>query len=140
MFKAENIQLFSSNLDDQAVMPISEDNSVVESPSADINRVRLPLDLNRELIKSPASTFFARLRDGSTESNGDLLIIDKSIEPYDGCLVVASVDGEFILKRIKIEDDTTWLISAREESRPIKVELADDYIVWGVVKYLIKKM
>jgi len=140
MFNSDNIPFLGTDLDDQPVMPPSEDGLSVESTAPPSDHTRLPLDLNRELIKRPASTFFVRLHDESLKNEGDLLIVDKSTEPYDGCLVVAFVDGEFILKRIKIEDDTIWIVSAKDNYKPIKVEPGNEHTIWGVVKYLIKKM
>lgn len=142
MFNSENISFLGSDLDDKSIIPISVNGLATDSSEASdsIRQLKIPLDLNRELIKSPASTFFARLRDGSMENDGDLLIIDKSIEPYSGCLVVVFIDNEFILKRIKIEKDTISLISESNNSKPIIVTLDNSYTIWGVVKYLIKKM
>ncbi len=136
MFNSDNIPFLGSNLDDRTVTPLGDDSQSATST----NHLRPALDLNRELIKSPASTFFVRLRDHSTEAEGDLLIVDKSINPHDGCLVVAFMDGEFILKRVKIEDNTTWLIPANSSCQPTRIESNNEDTVWGVVRYLIKKM
>ena len=136
MFNSDNIPFLGTNLDDRTVTPIDKDG---QSDITD-NHIRPALDLNRELVKSPASTFFVRLRDDSTDNEGDILIVDKSIEHHDGSLVVAFIDGEFILKRIKIEGDTTWMTSTKSGCHPIKIESNNDGVIWGVVRYLIKKM
>ncbi len=85
------------------------------------------LDLNRELVRNPASTFFARVEGVSMAADGvedgDLLVIDKSVEPFDGAMVVCFLDDAFTLRRFSVSD--------MEES---------DLVVWGVVRHLIKKM
>lgn len=112
------------------------------SPAEDFSD--LSLDLNKELIRNPSSTFFARVTGVSMINDGvddgDLLIIDKSVSPYDGCLAVCFIDGEFTLKRFRLEGDFGWLVPANEAYRPIKVTEENDFRIWGVVRYLIKKM
>ena len=102
------------------------------------------LDLNREIVKNPASTFYARVSGLSMIdegiNDGDLLVIDKSIEPYSGCLAVCYIDGEFTLKHFKKEKDYGLLIPANKEFSPIKVTADNDFLIWGVVTHLIKKM
>lgn len=83
------------------------------------------LDLNSELVKHPSSTFFARVRGNCMSDegigDGDLLVIDKSTDPCEGCLAVVYSDGEFRLKRIGSSPE----------------ERVQD--IWGVVRYSIKK-
>lgn len=102
------------------------------------------LDLNKHLIKHPASTFFARV-DGESMKNasindGDLLVIDKSIEPYDGCIAVCYIDGDFTLKRVDLTDGKIVLMPDNEAYKPIEVKPDDEFAVWGVVRYVIKKV
>ena len=112
------------------------------SPAEDYSTTKL--DLNRELIKNPASTFYARVSGLSMVdegiNEGDLLVIDKSIEPYDGCLAVCYIDGEFTLKRFEKHSSYALLVPANREFNPIKVTEDNDFCIWGVVTYLIKKV
>lgn len=112
------------------------------SPADDCTQAKL--DLNRELIKNPASTFYARVSGLSMIdegiNDGDLLVIDKSIEPHDGCLAVCYIDGEFTLKRFEKHKDYGLLRPANKEFKPIKVTADNDFCIWGVVTYLIKKV
>ena len=103
------------------------------------------IDLNRELIRHPATTFYARvvgdsMRDAGLDE-GDLLIVDKGIEPQENDVVVAFVDGEFTLKRIHIEMDRHefWLMPANESYHPIRVTEENQFMIWGVVTYNIKR-
>lgn len=112
------------------------------SPAEDYSTTKL--DLNRELIKNPASTFYARVSGLSMVdegiNEGDLLVIDKSIEPYDGCLAVCYIDGEFTLKRFEKHSSYALLVPANRDFKPIKVTEDNDFCIWGVVTYLIKKV
>ncbi|MEG1749572.1 MAG: S24 family peptidase, partial [Tannerellaceae bacterium] len=71
--------------------------------------------------------------------NGDLLVIDKSLEPQDGDMAVCFLDGEFTLKYIKLDTDIIWLMPANEQYAPIRVTAENDFIIWGIVTYTIKK-
>lgn len=103
------------------------------------------IDLNRELVRHPATTFYARvvgdsMRDAGIDG-GDLLIVDKGIEPQDGDVVVAFVDGEFTLKRIRIDTQRqeVWLMPANDSYPPIRVTEENHFLIWGVVTYNIKR-
>ena len=112
------------------------------SPAEDFMDVAL--DLNKELVKNPPSTFFARVKGDSMIDDGigdgDMLIIDKAAEPADGCLAVCFVDGEFTLKRYINKGDYAILMPANKHYKPIRVDADNQFAVWGVVKYLIKKV
>jgi DNA polymerase V len=69
----------------------------------------------------------------------DILVIDRSIEPADGDLAVCCIDGEFTLKRIRLEANAVWLIPSNEEYDPILVTPENRFEVWGVVTYTIKQ-
>jgi DNA polymerase V len=100
------------------------------------------IDLNKELIKNSASTFYGKVKGNSMiEANlndGDLLIIDKSIEPSTNKIAICFIDGEFTVKRIKIESDIIWLIAENKNYKPIKVTAENDFLIWGIVTYVIK--
>lgn len=117
-------------------------NAGFPSPAEDFMDVAL--DLNKVLVHNPSSTFFARVKGFSMiddgVDDGDLLIIDKSAEPYDGCLAVCFVDGEFTLKRYKSMGDYALLMPANKNFSPIRVDENNQFAIWGIVKYLIKKM
>ncbi|MDO9679803.1 MAG: translesion error-prone DNA polymerase V autoproteolytic subunit, partial [Bacteroidales bacterium] len=104
----------------------------------------IKLDLNKELIKNPSSTFFARVSGESMVEDGvddgDLLVVDKSAEPTDGALAVCYLEGEFTLKSVKKESDHLLLVPANSKFKPIRVNNGDDFMIWGIVRYLIKKM
>lgn len=105
------------------------------------------IDLNRELVKNPASTFFGRAKGESMLdagiSDGDILIIDKSIEPYQDAVAVCFIDGEFTLKRVHfVKEDgqlkEIWLMPQNKGFKPIVVTPDNTFLIWGIVTYSIK--
>ncbi len=100
------------------------------------------IDLNRELIAHPSSTFCARVTGDSMIdsgiSDGDLLIIDKSLDARNGSIAVCFIDGEFTLKRISIKSDGLYLEPTNPRYRAIKVTEDSNFNVWGRVTYVIK--
>ena len=113
-------------------------------PSPAENHLENTMDLNKALIKNPSSTFYARVKGESMINDGvedgDLLVIDRSVEPYENCLAVCFLEGEFMLKRVRLEGDELLLVPANEKFKPIRVKKDNDFYVWGVVRYLIKRV
>jgi len=112
------------------------------SPAEDFQEVRISLD--KELIKNEDATFYARVRGNSmidaNIEDGDLLVIDRSIEARDGKVAVCMIDGEFTVKRIKIGEDYLYLMPENKKYKPIKVTDENEFIVWGIVTYVIKEV
>lgn len=110
------------------------------SPADDF--IELTIDLNKHLIKHKDATFFAKVKGNSMINagihDGDLLVIDKSLEPQNNKIAVCQIDGEFTVKRIKIEKDVVWLIAENEEYEPIKVTPENELMIWGIVIHSIK--
>ena len=102
------------------------------------------LDLNSLVIKHPEATFFARVEGDSMQdegiAEGDILVVDKAIEPFDGCLAVAYVEGEFTLKRVRMEPDRILLVPANPKYPVIEIAAGQDFAVWGVVRWIIKQV
>lgn len=141
---SDNLNIYSPNADSSIEIPLSDERVAAGFPSPADDYASLKLDLNRELIKNPASTFYARVSGLSMVdegiNEGDLLVIDKSLEPRDGSLAVCYIDGEFTLKRFERHCEYGLLIPANKEFRPIKVTAENDFIIWGIVTYIIKKV
>ncbi len=101
---------------------------------ADVERV---LDINDLVVKHPASTFFVRVSGDSMEGagifEGDVLVVDRAVEAVDGRIVVAAVNGELLVKRIKRSRNGLDLISENPLYQPIPVGEDEDCYVWGVV-------
>jgi len=113
-------------------------------PSPADDYMEMSLDLNERLIRNPSSTFFAQIT-GSSMINagihdGDLVIIDKSLQPKDDSVLVCIVDGEFTLKRFKKTDnESAYLMPDNPDYEPIKVNQHNNFMIWGVVTYSIHK-
>jgi DNA polymerase V len=112
------------------------------SPSEDYVDSRL--DINEYLIKHPASTFLLEVSGDSMIDaaicEGDKLVVDKSIEPAHGKIVIASVDGQFTVKRLKYEGGEKYLMPENKKYPPIKIENGSDVRFWGVVTGIIRKV
>lgn len=102
------------------------------------------IDLNKALITNPAATFCARVMGDSMVDagihEGDLLIIDRSIKPHDGCVAVCFVDGEFTVKRLTVRDDGVFLTPANAAYPELPVNEDNNFMVWGVVSHIIKRV
>ena len=105
------------------------------------------LDLMRLLVRHPASTFFFRV--GGTSmveadmDEGDIIIVDRAVHPYNNCKAVCFIDGEYTVKRIEIGEGRLRLMPANENNtvyQPIEITEENNFMVWGVVTYVIKKM
>jgi len=102
------------------------------------------IDLNRELIDNPAATFCARVTGSSMTDagidDGDLIIIDRSLDPHHGNIAVCFIDGEFTVKRITIKDDGIYLTPANSKFPEFHVTAENNFVVWGIVTRVIKHL
>ena len=110
-------------------------------PSPAEDYIELGIDLNKYLIKNPISTFFLRVSGNSMNKagiyNNDLLIIDRSINPKPGHIVVALLDGEFTLKRLIKKQNNYYLKADKENYPAINLYEYIDIQIWGVAIYSI---
>ncbi|MEI7824289.1 MAG: translesion error-prone DNA polymerase V autoproteolytic subunit, partial [Chlorobiaceae bacterium] len=91
----------------------------------------------------PAATFYARVKGDSMVDagihDGDLLVIDKALEPKEGAIAVCYLDGEFTVKRLSVREEGVYLMPANAEFKPIRITEDNDFLVWGIVAYVIHK-
>lgn len=106
-------------------------------PSPAEDHIDGKLDLNRHFIKNPAATFYVRVSGDSMTGagihNGDLLIVDRSIEPTPGRVVIAVLNGEHTVKRLHREGDRLLLLAENANYPPIEVSELEELHIWGVV-------
>ncbi len=101
------------------------------------------IDLNEELVKNKPATFFLRMQGNAMEAQGifegDVLIVDRSIKAITGKVIIAALNGELVVRRLKIENGKTYLVSGKKN---VAVEITDEtnYNHWGVVTYIIHKV
>lgn len=137
--------MYSADLSSELTLPFADQGVRAGFPSPAQDYMTDSIDLNRELIRHPATTFYARASGDSMKDcgidDGDLLVIDKSLEPQDGDIVVAFIDGEFTLKTVRFDekDNYIWLIPANKEYSPIKITEENNFLIWGVLTYNIKR-
>ena len=111
-------------------------------PSPADDHLEAPLDLNAHLVKHPAATFVVRV-DGDSMTgagiyNGDLLVVDRSLDAKSGHIVVAVVNGEMTVKRLLIDRKRIRLVPENPVYKPIEIREGSDLVVWGVVAHVIR--
>ena len=111
------------------------------SPADDFKEIRISLD--EELVNNKEATFYARVSGNSMEdagiSDGDLLVIDRSLEPKNNKIAVCFLDGDFTVKRIKKQGGKLYLRPENKKYKEIKINEENELIIWGLVTYVIKK-
>ena len=135
------IDFYSADLSTELSLPFAETGVSAGFPSPADEVMELGLDLNKALVAHPAATFYARVKGSSMIDagigEGDILVIDKSLDPKDGDIAICFLDGEFTVKRMVVREGGLWLMPANEEFRPIPITAENDFLVWGVVTYII---
>lgn len=110
-------------------------------PSPAEDYIERKLDLNEHLIEHPAATFFVRVEGdsmlGAGIHKGDILIVDRSLEAVNGRIIIAVLNGEFTVKRLKKDGDAIYLVPENPKFPKIQIEPSWDFQVWGVVTYVI---
>ncbi len=137
---------YSSPKEDSSTLliPLVKETISAVFPSPSDDYIELGVDLNKYLIKNPISTFFLRVSGNSMNNagiyNNDLLIIDRSINPNPGHIVVALLDGEFTLKRLIKKQDNYYLKADKENYPAINLYEYIDIQIWGVAIYSIHEL
>jgi DNA polymerase V len=112
------------------------------SPAEDYIEGRL--DLNRHLIKHPAATFFVRVAGdsmiGAGIHPGDILVVDRALEPQDSNVVIAVIDGELTVKRISQRRGKLFLVPDNQAYEPLEILEEMEFEVWGVVTSVIHNL
>lgn len=102
------------------------------------------LDLNEHLVSHPAATFFVRASGDSMRGagihDGDTLVVDRALDPKDGDVVIAALDGELTVKRIRRRNERVHLLPENPEYPPIEVGPDSSFELWGVVTYALHKL
>lgn len=143
LYTTKNLEFFIPDYSTELELPFVDAGIKAGFPSPADDFIELSIDLNKEYIKNRDTTFYAKVKGDSMKNagifDGDLLIIDKSLEPQNNKIAICQIDGEFTVKRIKIEKDIVWLIAENEDYPPIKVTPENELLIWGIVTASIKK-
>ena len=141
----KNKQLHATKVVGQAVAststtseyPLYQAQPAAGFPSPGDDMVEQPLDINDLLVDHPEATFYVRVAGDSMEGagifNGDILVVDRSVEAEHGSIVVAAVYGELVVKRLRKTTAGHELISENDSYQPIAVNDNEDCTIWGVV-------
>lgn len=138
------IDIYSALTESELLLPFVSAGISAGFPSPALDFTDVSIDLNKHLISHPSSTFYGRVKGNSMRDegifDGDLLVIDKSLEPTNGKIAICYIDGEFTVKKIQIEQDSCWLIPANKDYTSIKVTADNDFLIWGIVTFVIKSV
>jgi DNA polymerase V len=144
LHKGSVLDIFSADTETDLPLPFIDSGISAGFPSAALDFIDLSIDLNKYLIKHPSATFYGRVKGDSLKNagigSGDLLIIDRSLEPVNGKIAVCYIDGEFTAKRIQVQKNEVLLVPENEHYQPIRVTEDNNFLVWGIVTHVIKNL
>ncbi|GEL10651.1 DNA polymerase V [Flavobacterium glycines] len=142
--KNQKLSFYKPDYESELRIPFIPDGVSAGFPSPAADFTENNIDLNKELSENPLATFYIKVKGNSMIDAGiedkDVLIVDRSIEPQDNKIAICFIDGEFTVKRIKLEKDCLYLMPENSNYTPIKVTEENELIIWGIVTYVIKKM
>lgn len=102
------------------------------------------IDLNDLLIQHPSATFFVRVKGDSMQNagifSGDVLIVDRALEAKNGSIVIAVLDGELTVKKLKKTSDKIFLVPENDNYPIIEITSEMSFQIWGVVKSIIREL
>ena len=111
-------------------------------PSPADDDIEAAIDLNAHLVAHPAATFFVRVKGdsmvGAGIHHGDLLVVDRALEARSGSIVVAVVDGELTVKRLRLEGERVWLMPENPAYPPLEIRDGMALHLWGVVAHAVR--
>lgn len=135
------VEIFKADITTRQALPLYLSRIKAGFPSAADDYLDKKLDLNEHLIKHPSATFFVKVKGDSMINagihSGDILIVDRSLEPKDKKVVVAVINGEFTVKRLHKKNDKLFLLSENPNYKPIEITPDVDFEIWGVVMHVI---
>lgn len=141
--KNKSETIFLPDLEKKAETPLFAVPIQAGFPSPADDFLEKTLDLNKYLIKHPAATFFVKVQGSSMEDanifQGDILVVDRSQSAEDNTIIIAVLNGEFTVKRIKTNKNKISLEAANKSFSPIEISPDIDFEIWGVVTYIIHK-
>lgn len=141
----KELEIFRGGFNTPLPLPYADMGVQAGFPSPAQDYVDKSLDFNKELIEHPSATFYAKVVGFSMIeagiAEGDIVVIDRAIDPEQDDIVVAYLNGEFTMKYIDFSErdkNRIWLRPGNSKFPAIKVNAAEDFRVWGVVIKVIK--
>ncbi len=137
------LELFRADTSLRLPLPLAVSRLSCGFPSPAEDYLENFIDLNRTLIKDKEATFYGRVRGNSMEDanihEGDVLVIDRSLQAQNNSIVLCALNGEFTVKRLIKRNGGITLYPANPKYQPIPITPEMDFSVWGVVTYIIHK-
>ncbi len=137
-------EVFSADLTTFVDLPLYSNTISAGFPSPADDFLERKLDLNQYLIKNPSATFLIRVNGISMTNagifDGDILIVDRSLEAVSGSVIIGVVSGEFTVKRIVKKGKKLFLQPENENYQPVEITEEMNFIIWGVVTYTLHKV
>ena len=125
-------------------IPFYQSNVSAGFPSPAEDFMDLDLNLQEYLVQHPSATFCVRVIGDSMENagiySGDVMVVDRALEPQNNTIVLAVLDGEFTVKRIQKKGQELYLSPENSKFKPIQITEEMNFQVWGVVTHIIHKV
>ena len=140
----QKLSFFHPDQDHQKSLHLAQEgiSAGFPSPADDFKELRISID--QEVVRNEEATFYARVSGQSMQGagldDGDLLVIDRSLEPQHDKIAVCYIDGEFTVKRLKVAAEGIFLMPENPNYKPIKMNEENELIIWGIVTYVVKKL
>jgi DNA polymerase V len=142
--KPIKLDLFIPDQSNPLELPLYVNRIPAGFPSPAEDYLDKKLDLNEHLIQNPSSTFFVKVTGNSMVNagihDGDILVVDRSVEARDNRIVIGVINGEFTVKRIHRKKNRIYLMPENDQFSPLEVTEEMDFRIWGVVTYAIHKV
>lgn len=141
LYKSKTLEFYSSEQNASLNLPYFQNGVSAGFPSPAEDHIDSKIDLNQLLIEHPSATYYVRVNGDSMLDagilNGDLLIVDRSLEVINNSIVVAYIDGDFTVKRIRKNKNKLFLQAENNKYQPIEITEEMDFELFGVVAHAI---
>lgn len=142
--KSNHLKLIRPQKKTQYNLPLYLSPVAAGFPSPAEDFIEEQLDLNNFLIKNQPATFLVKVQGDSMQgvgiNSGDILVVDKSLPTADGKIVIAVLDGEMTVKRLKKDKNKLFLMPENENYSPIEIKKESELMIWGVVTGVVRKL
>lgn len=139
-----SLTFFTPDFESDIKIPYFDHGVSAGFPSPALDFMEKSIDLNKALSENPLATFYIKVEGNSMINAGindkDVLVVDRSLEPQNNKIAICFIDGGFTVKRIKLEKSGLWLMPENEKYKPIPVTEDNQFIIWGIVTYVIKAL
>ena len=140
----KKLTFFKPELNSEIKLPYINHGVSAGFPSPAMDFMESSIDLNQVLVENPTATFYVQVEGNSMIDaeihDKDLLVVDRSLEPRNNKIAICLLDGEFTVKRIRLENNELFLMPENPNYQPIKITEENQLIIWGIVTYVIKKL